>query len=76
MDSSVPATAMFAILLIARHGLGSVRLHSCLQITGFLLNETESFSASRTSVSRSLGKALDTLSLCKHETPVEPNLAF
>ena len=40
------------------------------------LRETESFSASKTSAKRSLGKALDTLSLCRQEIPVDPNLAL
>lgn len=46
------------------------------RIMAALLNDTESFSASRISVNRSLGKALDTLSLCRQEMAVEPNLAL
>jgi hypothetical protein len=41
-----------------------------------ILRETESLNASRTSVNRSLGKARETLSLWRPETPVEPNFAF
>lgn len=41
-----------------------------------LPNETESLSASSTSVNRSFGSDLETLSRCKQEIPVEPNLAL
>lgn len=50
--------------------------YSCVALLVTLLSVTESFSASRTSVSRSLGRALDTLSLCRQDMAVDPNLAL
>jgi hypothetical protein len=41
-----------------------------------ILEETDSFRASRTSFSLSLGKARETLSLWRHDTPVAANLAL
>jgi len=41
-----------------------------------VLNGTDSFKASRTAFNRSLGKALETLSLWRQETPVDANFAL
>lgn len=74
-DSSEAVKVAPAVSSAGYHGLAALATSEA-SCSVFLLDGTDCLNASSTSVSRSRGNARETLSLWRHEIPVDANLAF